>query len=73
MCVNRLLQDITGNDIPFDDKIIILDGDFKQVLRIIQHGLGATPVRNSIKFSPLWPIFKALKLTSMRANAENIE
>lgn len=37
MYVNRLLQDIMGNDISFGNKIIILGGDFRQVLPVIPH------------------------------------
>lgn len=74
MCVNRLLQDIMGNDIPFGGKVIVLGGDFRQVLPVVPHGSRASTIQNSIKFSPLWPIFQTLKLTkNMRAKPEEKE
>lgn len=70
MCVNRLLMDIMGNDVPFGGKIVVLGGDFRQVLPVVPHGSRAATIANSIKFSPLWPVFKTLKLTqNMRAEA----
>jgi len=74
MCVNRLLQDIMGNNIPFGGKIIILSGDFRQVLPVVPHGSRASTIQNSIKFSPLWSILKSLKLTTnMRTKSEEKE
>jgi len=63
MCINRLLKDIMGNDVPFGGKIIILGGDFRQVLPVVPHVSRAATVQNSIKFSPLWSLFKIFKLT----------
>lgn len=74
MCINRLLKDIMGNDVPFGGKIMILGGDFRQVLPVVPHAPRAATVQNSIKFSPLWPFFKVFKLTkNMRANADECE
>ena len=53
ICVNRLLQDIMGNDVPFGGKIIVLGGDFRQVLPVVPHGSRTATIANSIKFSPL--------------------
>ena len=67
-CVDRLLKNIMGNYVPFGGKIIVLGGDFRQVLPVVPHASRAATIANSIKFSPLWPIFKTLKLTqNMRA------
>jgi len=74
MCINRLLKDIMGNDVPFGGKIIILGGDFRQVLPVVPHASRAATVQNSIKFSTLWPLFKVFKLTkNMRASANECE
>jgi len=74
MCVNRLLQDIMNNGVPFGGKIIILGGDFRQVLPVVPHASRATTVHNSIKFSPLWPVFKIFTLRkNMRAKPEECE
>lgn len=63
MCVNRLLQGIIGNAIPFGGKVTVLGKDFPQVLLVVLHNLKTATVKDSIKFSPLWPVFKILKLT----------
>ncbi|XP_054259294.1 ATP-dependent DNA helicase pif1-like [Macrosteles quadrilineatus] len=74
MCVNRLLKDIMDNDVPFGGKIIILGGDFRQVLPVVPHSSRASTVQNSIKFSYLWPLFKIFKLTkNMRAKTNELD
>jgi len=35
--MNRTLRDIMNNDLPFGGKIIVLDGDFRQLLPIKTH------------------------------------
>ena len=74
MTVNRLLQDIMGNDILFGGKIIVLGGDFRQVLPVVPHASRQTITQNCIKFSPLWPYFKVFRLfKNMRARSEELE
>lgn len=74
MCVNRLLKDIMKNDVLFGGKIVILGGDFRQVLPVVPHGSRATTIHNSIKFSPLWPSFKIVTLhENMRAKPQELE
>jgi ATP-dependent DNA helicase PIF1 len=38
MVVNRLLKDIMENDVFFGGKVIVLGGDFRQVLPVVPHG-----------------------------------
>ena len=33
--IDRMLRDITGNDVPFGGKIMVFGGDFRQTLPII--------------------------------------
>lgn len=74
MSINRLLKDIMGNDVPFSGKVIILGGDFRQVLPVAPHSSRAATVQNSIKFSPLWSFFKIFKLKkNMRAKVGESE
>lgn len=74
MTVNRLLQDIMGNDIVFGGKIIILGGDFRQVLPVVPHASRQTITQNCIKFSPLWKYFKIFRLfKNMRARSDELE
>lgn len=74
LCVNRLLQDIMGNKNPFGGKIILLAGDFRQVLPVVPHSSRQTIVQQCIKFSPLWSKFKIFTLyKNMRAKSEEQE
>jgi len=74
MRINRLLKDIMSNDVSFSGKIIILVGDFRQVLPVVPHASRTATMQNSIKFSTLWPFFKVFKLTkNMRASADECE
>jgi ATP-dependent DNA helicase PIF1 len=47
----------------FGNKILILGGDFRQLLTVIRKGTRADTVGASVKRSELWPYFKVLKLT----------
>ncbi|XP_015125693.1 uncharacterized protein LOC107047436, partial [Diachasma alloeum] len=72
--MNRLLQDIMDNTLPFGGKIVILGGDFRQLLPVNIRGTRSETVNLSIKFSSLWPIFKIFKLTTnMRTLREEKE
>ena len=61
--IDRILRELTGEDVPFDGKIFLLGGDFRQVLPIIPHGSRTTIIENCLKRSPLWKHFKIIKLT----------
>ena len=36
-CVDMLLRDLLGNDLPFGGKVLVLGGDFRQVLLVMPH------------------------------------
>ena len=61
--IDRLLGELTGEDVPFGGKIFLLCGDFRQVLPVIPHGAHTAIVENCLKRSPLWSHFKVIKLT----------
>lgn len=65
------LRDIMGIDVPFGGKIILLAGDFRQILPVVKRGSRAQIIQASIKKSPFWHQFKTFTLTeNMRiANA----
>ena len=49
--------------------MIVLGGDFRQILPVLKHGYRDSIVEDTIKFSSLWPFFKVLKLTqNIRSN-----
>ena len=55
--LDRTLQDITGSNAPFGAKVILLAGDFRQILPVVHHGSRAQIVNASLKSSLLWPRF----------------
>ncbi|XP_044597177.1 uncharacterized protein LOC123273764 [Cotesia glomerata] len=72
--VNRTLQDIMNNYIPFGGKIMILGGDFRQLLPVQAHATRTETINLSIKFSSLWKHFRTFSLQqNMRALPEEKE
>ncbi|CAH1427109.1 unnamed protein product [Lactuca virosa] len=66
--VDRTMKDITGVMLPFGGKIMVLGGDFRQVLPVVRRGTRAQTVDSSIRMSPLWSSIIKLRLTiNMRA------
>ncbi|XP_024958965.1 uncharacterized protein LOC112499930 [Cynara cardunculus var. scolymus] len=61
--LDRTMQDITGVRLPFGGKIMIMGGDFRQVLLVMRHGTGAQIVDSSLQMSPIWSSIKKLRLT----------
>ncbi|XP_063991156.1 uncharacterized protein LOC135169788 [Diachasmimorpha longicaudata] len=72
--VDRSLRDFMKNDLPFGGKIMILGGDFRQLLPVKPHATRSKLVNLSIKFSLLWKQFTIFSLTeNMRALSHEIE
>ncbi|GBM22566.1 hypothetical protein AVEN_183992-1 [Araneus ventricosus] len=68
LAVDRLLKDLTKCDEPFGGKIILLGGDFRQVLPVILRGSRSLTVSSYIKKHRLWSDFFVMQLTeNMRA------
>ncbi|KAI3735759.1 hypothetical protein L6452_15271 [Arctium lappa] len=66
--LDRTMQDITGLRLPFGGKIMIMGGDFRQVLSVMRNGTRAQIVDSSLRMSPIWSSIKKLRLTiNMRA------
>ncbi|KAK9050793.1 hypothetical protein SSX86_030238 [Deinandra increscens subsp. villosa] len=66
--VNRTLQDIIGVRLPFGGKIVVMGGDFRQVLPVVKRGTRAQIVDASLRMSPLWSLTRVMRLTiNMRA------
>lgn len=51
--MDRLLRDITNKNMPFGNKIVILGGDFRQLLPIQQFSTRSELINLSIELSPL--------------------
>ena len=69
--INRLLKDLTENNLPFGGKVMVLGGDFRQTLPIIE-GTNSEVliVDTSLLSCPLFlDNFKTMKLfNNMRVN-----
>ncbi|XP_041767810.1 ATP-dependent DNA helicase PIF7-like [Anopheles merus] len=60
--VDRTLQDIVGVHRPFGGKVLLLCGDFRQILPIVPKGTDAQVIQQCLKKSALWEQFKVLRL-----------
>jgi ATP-dependent DNA helicase PIF1 len=64
-CVDRTLQDIMGKkNIPFGGKVVVLGGDFRQILPVIPKGTRQEVVNSTINSSHLWRFCEVLTLTT---------
>ncbi|XP_021985882.1 ATP-dependent DNA helicase PIF1-like [Helianthus annuus] len=61
--VDRTFQDIIGVNLPFGGKIMVMGGDFRQVLPVIKRGTRAQIVDSNLQMSPLWSLTKMMRLT----------
>ncbi|CAF1168005.1 unnamed protein product [Rotaria sordida] len=60
--VDILLRDIMNIDAPFGGKVMILGGDFRQVLPVIRFANRSELIAPSLKSFNLWPYFKVMHL-----------
>ena len=60
--IDRLLQFLTGNNVPFGGKIIILGGDKRQTLPIVPRNINMSVVQYSLFSSELWQHFRVFQL-----------
>ncbi|RYQ88822.1 hypothetical protein Ahy_B09g095793 isoform D [Arachis hypogaea] len=77
--LNRTLHDIMvsvsnrNKDLPFGGKVVVLGGDFRQVLPVIPKGSRAEIVMASINSSILWKYCEVLRLTKNMRLASGLE
>ncbi|XP_042905360.1 ATP-dependent DNA helicase pif1-like [Parasteatoda tepidariorum] len=65
---DRLLQDIMSCSHPFGGKVVLIGGDFRQVLPVIPKGYRSPTIASCLKKHPLWTKFNILYLNqNMRA------
>jgi hypothetical protein len=62
-CVDLLLQDLMGNELPFGGKVMIVAGDFRQCLPIISSHNPFSIINASVLNSRHWTKFVKCKLT----------
>ena len=71
--IDLLLRDLTKLDLPFGGKVMLLGGDFRQVLPVVRKATKVGILEQSIKSSPLWQCFNILSLsTNMRTHPDEI-
>jgi len=71
--LDKGLQDIMQNDLPFGGKNIIFSGDFRQTLPIVPKGAQTQIVAASLKRSALWNQLRLLKLhDNMRVRTNGV-
>ncbi|XP_022893193.1 ATP-dependent DNA helicase PIF1-like [Olea europaea var. sylvestris] len=71
--VEKMLRDVTDCDLPFGRKVIILGGDFRQVLPVVPRGKKEDMMKASLVFLDLWPLYLQLPLVeNMRAKLDPV-
>ncbi|XP_022883840.1 uncharacterized protein LOC111400679 [Olea europaea var. sylvestris] len=69
--VDKMFRDITDCNLLFGGKVVVLGGDFRQVLPVVRKGKKYDIMKASLVFSDLWPSFLHLPLTeNMRAKLD---
>lgn len=72
--VDAVLRDITRDNRPFGGKVLILGGDFRQVLPVVRKGSRGDHVNGCIKMCELWERVHKLSLTTnMRVTSGDAE
>lgn len=70
--VDRTIKDICQNDLPFGGKVVLLGGDFRQCLPVMNNGGRVDIVMACVKQSNLWSLFEKLELrTNVRAQEDS--
>ena len=71
--IDRLLRDITQNDVPFGGKVIVFSGDYRQTLPVVRRGTATSIIEKCILRSPLWYHIQTFRLSSnMRLNPNQL-
>ena len=69
--IDRMFRDISNIDSPFGGKVVLLGGDFRQILPVVRRGRPAEIIDICLKSSYIWPLITTFKLRSnMRARPE---
>ena len=62
-CLNRFLKTLMNSNAPMGGKLIVLMGDFRQILPVVIGSNREDIVRNTFKCSEMWNDFQKFKLT----------
>lgn len=73
-CIDKLLRDLMGVNIPFGGKVMLLTGDFRQCAPVSENENIEASILMSLKKSSLWPVFNPMALVeNLRADANERE
>ena len=68
-CLDRFLQQLMHNNFIFGGKLLVVSGDFRQILPVIPRGRSADIINATVKSSYLWNAVTTLRLQqNMRIN-----
>ncbi|XP_057723507.1 ATP-dependent DNA helicase PIF1-like [Arachis stenosperma] len=71
--LDRTLRDLLANDMPFGGKVMVMGGDFRQVLPVVPKGSKSQMISASIVKSHLWASTKILHLRqNMRSSNDHV-
>jgi ATP-dependent DNA helicase PIF1 len=66
------VNDEENNNRPFGGKVVVLGGDFRQILPVVRKGSRGAIIRATVSSSKLWRTVKVLRLTkNMRLNGDS--
>ena len=69
--VDKTLQDVCNNNLPFGGKLLVLGGDFRQILPVVKNGCRSTIIQETIKYSNLWSLFYIMYLKKNIRSKDN--
>ena len=71
--LDRWLRDVLAHNQPFGGKIVLLGGDFRQILPVVTGGTREDIIHASLSSSPLWHEFKIFTLNeNMRLSSNGL-
>nr|CAH7751480.1 unnamed protein product [Callosobruchus chinensis] len=71
--VDRLLQDIIKNKLPFGGKTLLFAGDCRQIIPVVVNGSRNDIIKASIKHFSMWPNFTQLQLAHNMRTHDDLE
>ncbi|XP_057310488.1 uncharacterized protein LOC130648452 [Hydractinia symbiolongicarpus] len=72
--IDTMLRDITNVNLPFGGKVVLLGGDFRQILPVVKKARPAEVIDVCLKSSYIWPLITSFQLRlNMRAGLQEQE
>lgn len=69
--IHTFLQDLMNSKLAFGGKMVVLSGDWRQILPVVKHGNRTMIVDECIKNSVLWKKFECIKLKTNQRVDQN--